>query len=84
MGYHHRTDPVYEEIEKPMSPRASVSDLSEDETGLYPHELDLYNRSLYGQQQVRTMGPGFLYFQSLPYLDWGWVLRPHVPEIIIS
>ena len=50
MGYHHRTDPVYEEIEKPMSPRASVSDLSEDEVNLYPHDLDMYNRSLYGQQ----------------------------------
>jgi len=58
MGYHHRNDPVYEEIEKPMSPmtpRASVSDLSEDEMNVYPHDPDVYNnRSLYGQQPVRT------------------------------
>jgi len=53
MGYHHRADPVYEEIEKPgcgMSPRASVSDLSEDEGHLYPHDMDLYHRNKYGQQ----------------------------------
>lgn len=48
----HRNDPVYEEIEKPnhMSPRASVSDLSEDEGQIYPHELDIYHRNIYGQQ----------------------------------
>lgn len=51
MGYHHRNDPVYEEIEKPMSPRASVSDLSEDELNVYPHDPDMYNRSHYAQQQ---------------------------------
>ncbi|XP_035714297.1 latrophilin-like protein 1 isoform X2 [Folsomia candida] len=50
----HRADPVYEEIEKPnhLSPRASVSDLSEDEGQghLYPHDVDIYHRNIYGQQ----------------------------------
>jgi hypothetical protein len=48
----HRADPVYEEIEKPnhLSPRASVSDLSEDEGHLYPHDVDIYHRNIYGQQ----------------------------------
>lgn len=51
-GFHHRADPVYEEIEKPnhLSPRASVSDLSEDEGPLYSHEVDIYHRNIYGQQ----------------------------------
>lgn len=53
----HRNDPVYEEIEKPnhMSPRASVSDLSEDEGHIYPHDIDLYHRNIYGQQVNSTL-----------------------------
>lgn len=55
----HRNDPVYEEIEKPnhnMSPRASVSDLSEDEGHMYPHDVDIYHRNIYGQQVKAHLG----------------------------
>ncbi len=46
----HRSDPVYEEIEKPthLSSRASLS--SEDEGHLYSHDIDIYHRNIYGQQ----------------------------------
>jgi hypothetical protein len=59
VGYHHhRTDPVYEEIERPSnhSPRPSVSDLSEEEgQHLYsPHDLDIYHRNIvYAGGQVK-------------------------------
>ena len=50
-GSLHRADPVYEEIEKPLSPRASTSDLSEDDGhGLYPHDVEIYTKNMCGHQ----------------------------------
>ena len=50
-GSLHRADPVYEEIEKPLSPRASTSDLSEDDGhGLYPHDVEIYTKNICGHQ----------------------------------
>lgn len=67
----HRADPVYEEIEKPnhLSPRASVSDLSEDEGQghLYPHDVDIYHRNIYGQQVSDVFKPAL---SSLPCDDF--------------